>query len=161
MSFNEIAVMAVFAFLGYLIVSSVQNWMEEKKGKPQDKSGAAADANAPPSQSPFPSPSPSVPPLPAQAGDANRRIFAPGMLKDEVKDEIRDDATPEELPWYEILGVAKGASHEQIVAAYQAKIGEYQPEKMANMPPDIRALAEKRSAEIFAAYERALLVRGH
>ncbi len=155
MTFNEITVMVVFAFLGYIIVAAIQNWLGEKKGSPRTSDAPSEPAQAPAPLREVPPPLPEVSSPPA---DTNRRIFAPGMLRDEPAPA---ESVSAEQPWYEILGVAKNASRDQVVAAYQAKIAEYQPDKVAHMPPDIRALAEKRSAEIYAAYERALLVLGH
>ena len=62
--------------------------------------------------------------------------------------------------WYEVLGVAENSPVEDIVAAYRRKIGEYHPDKVAQMGSDIRALAEQRSREINAAYEQAMRPRG-
>ena len=58
-------------------------------------------------------------------------------------------------PWYDVLGVARDATHEQIVSAYRARMSEYHPDKVANLGPDIRALAEQKAKEINAAYAEA------
>ncbi|WP_063571653.1 MULTISPECIES: J domain-containing protein [Luteibacter] len=60
-----------------------------------------------------------------------------------------------QLPWYDVLGVARDATHEQIVSAYRARMSEYHPDKVANLGPDIRALAEQKAKEINAAYAEA------
>ena len=62
--------------------------------------------------------------------------------------------------WHEVLGVHETSPPEEIVAAYRRKIGEYHPDKVAQMGSDIRALAEQRSREINAAYEQAMRPRG-
>jgi DnaJ like chaperone protein len=59
-------------------------------------------------------------------------------------------------PWHETLGVDPDASHEAIVAAYKRMIGQYHPHKVATMAPEIRELAERRSAAINAAYDQAM-----
>lgn len=60
------------------------------------------------------------------------------------------------MPWYVVLDVDRGASRAVITAAYRARISQYHPDKVARMGPEIRALAEKKSAEINAAYEMAI-----
>jgi DnaJ like chaperone protein len=60
------------------------------------------------------------------------------------------------MPWYVVLDVDRSASRAQITAAYRARISQYHPDKVARMGPEIRALAEKKSAEINTAYETAL-----
>ena len=58
-------------------------------------------------------------------------------------------------PWHDVLGVAPDATHDQIVSAYRARMSEYHPDKVANLGPDIRALAEQKAKEINAAYAEA------
>ncbi len=60
------------------------------------------------------------------------------------------------MPWYVVLDVDRSANRAQITAAYRARISQYHPDKVARMGPEIRALAEKKSAEINTAYETAL-----
>jgi hypothetical protein len=55
------------------------------------------------------------------------------------------------------LGVAKGASMEQISAAYRKLARTHHPDKVANMEPKVRESSERRMKEINAAY--ALLKR--
>ncbi|HVI53898.1 MAG TPA: DnaJ domain-containing protein [Luteibacter sp.] len=59
-------------------------------------------------------------------------------------------------PWHEVLGVSADATHDQIVGAYRARMSEYHPDKVANLGPDIRALAEQKAKEINAAYAEAM-----
>jgi preprotein translocase subunit Sec63 len=65
-------------------------------------------------------------------------------------------AAPGAMPWYVVLDVDRSASRAAITAAYRARISQYHPDKVARMGPEIRALAEQKSAEINAAYEAAL-----
>jgi DnaJ-class molecular chaperone len=58
-------------------------------------------------------------------------------------------------PWYDVLGVAPDATHDQIVSAYRARMSEYHPDKVASLGSDIRALAEQKAKEINAAYAEA------
>ena len=59
------------------------------------------------------------------------------------------------MPWYVVLDVDRSASRAAITAAYRSRISQYHPDKVARMGPEIRALAEKKSAEINAAFEAA------
>jgi DnaJ like chaperone protein len=58
--------------------------------------------------------------------------------------------------WEAVLGVDKFATRAQVTAAYRSAIGQYHPDKVATLGPEIRALAEEKSKEINQAYERAL-----
>lgn len=59
-------------------------------------------------------------------------------------------------PWYEVLGVSGIATREEISAAYKRCISQYHPDKVANMGAEIRAVAERKSKEINAAYEEGI-----
>lgn len=58
--------------------------------------------------------------------------------------------------WHEVLEVDRDASHEEVAAAYKRRIAQYHPDKVATMAPEIRELAERRSAAINAAYDEAM-----
>jgi DnaJ-domain-containing protein 1 len=55
--------------------------------------------------------------------------------------------------WFRILDVPENASREQISTAYRLKIAQYHPDKVAQLGPEIRALAEAKSKQINAAYD--------
>ena len=55
--------------------------------------------------------------------------------------------------WYQILEVAEAANREEISSAYKRKISQYHPDKVAQMGPEIRAVADAKSQQINAAYE--------
>jgi hypothetical protein len=59
-------------------------------------------------------------------------------------------------PWWEVLEVPRIATRDEVARAYKRKISEYHPDKVARMGDEIRALAERRSKEINAAYDEAL-----
>lgn len=61
--------------------------------------------------------------------------------------------------WQTVLEVSSDATLAQIRAAYQQKISQYHPDKVATMAGEIRALAEMRSKEINAAYNQAVQSR--
>lgn len=55
---------------------------------------------------------------------------------------------------YEVLGIGLDASPEAIRAAYQAKISQYHPDKVAGLGPELQDLAEQHTKEINIAYEK-------
>jgi DnaJ-domain-containing protein 1 len=55
-------------------------------------------------------------------------------------------------PAHEVLGVEPDASPAEIKRAYQQKIQQYHPDRVANAAPELQELAEKRSKELNAAY---------
>ena len=61
-----------------------------------------------------------------------------------------DDGGP--LP-HEVLGVEADASAEDVRRAYQQKMREYHPDRVANAAAELRELAERRSKQINAAYD--------
>lgn len=66
-------------------------------------------------------------------------------------------ATPS---WTDVLQVPAGASLEEIRAAYRSLIAKYHPDKVDSLGADLKAMANEKSKEINAAYERALQARG-
>ena len=54
---------------------------------------------------------------------------------------------------YEVLGVRSRASEEEITSAYRQLVQQYHPDKVADMAPEFREVAERRMKEINAAYE--------
>jgi DnaJ-domain-containing protein 1 len=58
-------------------------------------------------------------------------------------------------PWdpYEILGIEKDASQEDIKQAFRKLAGRYHPDKVEYLGDEFRALAERRFKEIRRAYE--------
>ncbi len=55
---------------------------------------------------------------------------------------------------YDVLGVGPGASREEIRAAYRRLVQQYHPDRVANLAPEFRELAEQRMKEINAAYQQ-------
>ena len=58
------------------------------------------------------------------------------------------------LSYYEVLGVRRNASKQEIKAAYHNKVKMYHPDKVASMGPEFQELAEKKMREINEAYEQ-------
>ena len=54
--------------------------------------------------------------------------------------------------FHRILGVRKGASHDEITQAYLTAIKKNHPDKMAGMAPEFIRLAEERTQKINTAY---------
>ena len=71
----------------------------------------------------------------------------------------RRQATPPRAPWWEVLGVSQEASLEEINQHYRQAIRMYHPDKVAEMAPEIIALAERRTKELNAAFSQAKRVR--
>lgn len=61
--------------------------------------------------------------------------------------------TVDEKDPHEILGVPRGASIDEIRAAYQRLVVEYHPDRTATLASEIRELAEKRTRQINRAYD--------
>ena len=66
------------------------------------------------------------------------------------------DNSPPSRPWWEVLGVPQIATRDEIARAYKRRISEYHPDKVAKLGEEIRAVAERRSKEINAAYDEAM-----
>lgn len=55
--------------------------------------------------------------------------------------------------YYAVLGIAPGASAEEIRRAYRYKLKDYHPDKVATLPKEFQELAHRMSLEIREAYE--------
>jgi DnaJ-domain-containing protein 1 len=130
MTLKEMAAAFLCLVAGYWIVSSFMDWNARKKHEASGKGGGANGGRRSSAE-----PDPQMHSAPADASDSP-------------------------LEWFQVLGVPEGATVEQITAAYKRRIGENHPDKVSQMGPEIRALAELRSKQINAAYDRALKVRG-
>ncbi len=54
---------------------------------------------------------------------------------------------------YEILGVSRSASKEEIKSAFRAQMKLYHPDKVAGLGPLLQDAAKKRAQEITKAFE--------
>jgi pyruvate/2-oxoglutarate dehydrogenase complex dihydrolipoamide acyltransferase (E2) component len=61
--------------------------------------------------------------------------------------------------WHEVLELPPTADIADIRIAYRRKIGQYHPDRVANLGPELRAMAERLSKEINLAYEEARKTR--
>ncbi len=62
--------------------------------------------------------------------------------------------------WAAVLGVSPEASTVELRRAYQHRIAEYHPDKVAALGAELRDLAERKSKEINLAYDEACRARG-
>ena len=68
-----------------------------------------------------------------------------------------DPGTPS--TWWDVLEVPRDASVDQIKTAYQKRIGEYHPDRVARLGRKLQELAEVESQRINAAYAAAMTER--
>lgn len=63
---------------------------------------------------------------------------------------------PVAMMWHEVLGVPHDASRATIDAAYQARIAECHPDRVAHLAPEVREQARARREQLELAYDAAL-----
>ncbi len=59
----------------------------------------------------------------------------------------------EALDPFEVLGVPRGASPEEITHAFRSKMKQYHPDRVADLGKEVRDVAHEKSVEIQRAYE--------
>jgi uncharacterized membrane protein YkvA (DUF1232 family) len=67
---------------------------------------------------------------------------------DQTKEESYEDEDP-----YSILGVKRGASKEEIKAAYRKLVAQYHPDKVQHLGKEFQELAHKKFVAIQRAYD--------
>lgn len=71
----------------------------------------------------------------------------------------RPESTEHTAHWTDVLELAAHASAQDIHAAYQRKMAQYHPDKVAHLGPELQVLAEQMAKRINRAYDEALLER--
>lgn len=61
--------------------------------------------------------------------------------------------TPDKRDPYEVLGIDRTASEEEIKAAYRHLVSKYHPDKVVHLGEEFRTLAEEKFKEIQEAYQ--------
>ncbi|HEY8681810.1 MAG TPA: co-chaperone DjlA [Rhodanobacter sp.] len=61
---------------------------------------------------------------------------------------------------YAVLGIERGAEDRAVKRAYRKLISEHHPDRLGDLPEDMRKRAESRASEINAAYDRIKEQRG-
>ncbi|MEO8778078.1 MAG: co-chaperone DjlA [Rhodanobacter sp.] len=68
--------------------------------------------------------------------------------------------TPQGPDPYAVLGIDRNADERAIKRAYRKLISEHHPDRLGDLPEDMRRQAESRASEINAAYDRIKEARG-
>jgi hypothetical protein len=58
--------------------------------------------------------------------------------------------------WWDVLGIARDATPDEVKAAYRQKMKLYHPDKVAGLASEFVQLAEQRSRELNAALDEAM-----
>lgn len=69
-------------------------------------------------------------------------------------------ARPSEVDPYAVLGVERGAAEREVKLAYRKLMSQNHPDKLGDVPQELKRGAEQRAVEINAAYERIKAERG-
>ncbi len=88
-----------------------------------------------------------------ESGGKRRRRSDQSSAGDRGRDR-HDSARPRTRSEHDILGVAPGASEDEIVAAYRQKVRMYHPDKVSDLAPEYMEIAEREMKEINAAYAK-------
>lgn len=90
----------------------------------------------------------------------------PGVNEPAEPDDFFQPQTPAAQPpqppqpWHEVLHTPEDASAEQIRTAYESARDQYHPDKVRELGSELQAFAQRKSAEIEAAYRVAMRTHG-
>jgi preprotein translocase subunit Sec63 len=67
---------------------------------------------------------------------------------------VRAPVGPNGKPWdpYAVLGIARGASRDQIIRAYREQLKLYHPDRVADLGPELQQVAHQKTVELQRAY---------
>ncbi len=82
--------------------------------------------------------------------EKNQGEFQGGRSSRGEAEEARRTKKPDP---YEVLGVTRNASFEEMKVAYRRLASQYHPDKVSHLGEEFRALAEKKFKEIQEAYQ--------
>lgn len=82
-------------------------------------------------------------------------------LKPPPKKEPKAEPKPTTKPYWETLGVPQEATLSEIKKAYVQRLKEYHPDRVADMGPEIKKLAEEKTFEILKAFNEAKRTLGN
>ena len=74
--------------------------------------------------------------------------------------DTRPTAGPVRADPYAVLGLDRGAGERDIKRAYRKLMSQHHPDKLGDVPEELKHRAEDRAREINAAYERIKTERG-
>lgn len=83
-----------------------------------------------------------------------RKLLPPAPPDPTANGHTRPRSHPDPRSPYDVLGVTPEASSREIRRAYQSLMRQYHPDRLEDMAPELRALAEQRTKEINAAYDQ-------
>jgi DnaJ like chaperone protein len=69
-------------------------------------------------------------------------------------------ARPSDVDPYAVLGITRAADEREIKRAYRKLMSQHHPDKLGDVPDEVKHRAEERAREINAAYERIKAERG-
>lgn len=87
-----------------------------------------------------------------RAFSANYQDYASNAYREQTR--TRPRTKPNYKTPYEILNISPSASKEEITKAYRKMAKMYHPDRVAELAPEFRALAEERMKVINGAYEK-------
>ena len=76
-----------------------------------------------------------------------------GRVRSSSRTRAQSGSEADRDPWG-ILGIDRNASQEEIRRAFHKRMGEYHPDRVQGLGPELRALADAKSKEISWAYQQ-------
>ncbi|HWU77397.1 MAG TPA: co-chaperone DjlA [Rhodanobacter sp.] len=90
----------------------------------------------------------------AGAGGSNQQRYSTGS------GYVPPQRSPQGPDPYAVLGIERHADDRAVKRAYRKLISEHHPDRLGDLPDDMRKRAESRASEINAAYDRIKEARG-